>query len=272
MAHAVAHAIENPADNAADYKAGSPITHAAKLKGNLLIVHGTGDDNCHYQGTERLMEELIAKGKRFSVLPYPSRLRLLAWPMGLATFIKQRPGLLALLPPRLRALTKLAPDSPASPDLPERTPSTQPAARLRVGLVTGCVQRVFFGPVNHATARVLAAEGCDVLAPASQGCCGALALHAGEREQARAFARLRAAWPGVLMLAGGGLVLLLPPVAELPVFGYVSIALLLVGDAASPLVTTLGLWAIWIAAALTLITGYDYLRTGLRHMAEDGTP
>ena len=109
--------------------------------------------------------------------------------MGLATFIKQRPGLLALLPPRLRALTKLAPDSPASPDLPERTPSTQPAARLRVGLVTGCVQRVFFGPVNHATARVLAAEGCDVLAPASQGCCGALALHAGEREQARDFAR-----------------------------------------------------------------------------------
>jgi cardiolipin synthase len=49
----------------------------------------------------------------------------------------------------------------------------------------------------------------------------------------------------------------------------VAIALLLVGDGASPLVTTLGLWAIWIAAGLTLITGYDYLRTGLRHMAED---
>src|SRR5437763_726714 len=49
----------------------------------------------------------------------------------------------------------------------------------------------------------------------------------------------------------------------------VAIAFLLVGDAASPLVTTLGIWLIWIAAGLTLITGYDYLRTGLRHMAED---
>jgi cardiolipin synthase (CMP-forming) len=52
----------------------------------------------------------------------------------------------------------------------------------------------------------------------------------------------------------------------------VAIALLLVGDAASPLITELGLWAIWIAAGLTLITGYDYLRTGLRHMAEDTPP
>jgi putative heme-binding domain-containing protein len=62
-----------PADNPAGYRDGSPITHAGKLRGNLLLVHGTGDDNCHYQGTERLMEELIAKGKRFSVLPYPNR-------------------------------------------------------------------------------------------------------------------------------------------------------------------------------------------------------
>ena len=52
----------------------------------------------------------------------------------------------------------------------------------------------------------------------------------------------------------------------------VAIAFLLVGDAASPLVTTLGIWLIWLAAVLTLITGYDYLRTGLRHMAEDLPP
>jgi putative heme-binding domain-containing protein len=62
-----------PVDNSTGYRDGSPITHAGKLRGNLLLVHGTGDDNCHYQGTERLMEELIAKGKRFSVLPYPNR-------------------------------------------------------------------------------------------------------------------------------------------------------------------------------------------------------
>src|SRR5258708_3591296 len=52
----------------------------------------------------------------------------------------------------------------------------------------------------------------------------------------------------------------------------VAIAFLLVGDAASPAITHLGLWLIWIAAALTLVTGYDYLRTGLRHMAEDAPP
>lgn len=51
-----------------------------------------------------------------------------------------------------------------------------------------------------------------------------------------------------------------------------AIAFLLVGDAAAPIVTTLGLWLIWIAAVLTLITGYDYLRTGLRHMADDKAP
>ena len=62
-----------PSDNVAGYRDGSPITHAARLRGNLLLVHGTGDDNCHYQGTERLTEELIALGKRFVVLPYPNR-------------------------------------------------------------------------------------------------------------------------------------------------------------------------------------------------------
>jgi putative heme-binding domain-containing protein len=62
-----------PKENEAGYRDGSPITHAGKLRGNLLLVHGTGDDNCHYQATERLMEELIAKGKHFSVLPYPNR-------------------------------------------------------------------------------------------------------------------------------------------------------------------------------------------------------
>lgn len=62
-----------PADNAKGYRDGSPLTHAAKLRGNLLLIHGTGDDNCHYQGTERLMDALIAKGKHFSVLPYPNR-------------------------------------------------------------------------------------------------------------------------------------------------------------------------------------------------------
>ena len=62
-----------PEDNVVGYREGSPITHAHKLRGNLLLVHGTADDNGHYQGTERLMNELVAHGKHFTVLPYPNR-------------------------------------------------------------------------------------------------------------------------------------------------------------------------------------------------------
>ena len=60
---------------------------------------------------------------------------------------------------------------------------------MRVGLLTGCVQRLTFAHVNEATVRVLAAEGCEVVAPRTQGCCGALALHAGREPDARSFAR-----------------------------------------------------------------------------------
>ena len=61
--------------------------------------------------------------------------------------------------------------------------------RKRVGLLTGCVQSVLFSGVNAATARVLAAEGCEVIIPREQGCCGALMVHAGLEEQALDFAR-----------------------------------------------------------------------------------
>ncbi|UCC71984.1 MAG: S9 family peptidase [Gemmatimonadota bacterium] len=55
------------------YDQNSPVTFAHRLEGNLLIVHGTGDDNVHYQGTERLINALIAAGKQFTVMPYPNR-------------------------------------------------------------------------------------------------------------------------------------------------------------------------------------------------------
>src|SRR6202044_4027639 len=61
--------------------------------------------------------------------------------------------------------------------------------RRRVGILSGCVQQVFFPHVNAATARVLAAEGCEVVVPHDQPCCGALMLHSGLDEQAREFAR-----------------------------------------------------------------------------------
>ena len=62
-----------PQDNAEDYKEGSPITHAAGLKGNLLLVHGSGDDNCHYQGTEKLVNRLVELDKPFTMMAYPNR-------------------------------------------------------------------------------------------------------------------------------------------------------------------------------------------------------
>jgi dipeptidyl-peptidase 4 len=62
-----------PADNPGGYRDGSPISHAEGLRGNLLMIHGTGDDNCHYQNCERLVDRLIALNKPFSMLAYPNR-------------------------------------------------------------------------------------------------------------------------------------------------------------------------------------------------------
>ena len=62
-----------PQENKEDFIAGSPITHAKNLRGNLLYIHGTGDDNVHYQNAEMLINELIKHGKQFQVMPYPNR-------------------------------------------------------------------------------------------------------------------------------------------------------------------------------------------------------
>jgi dipeptidyl-peptidase-4 len=62
-----------PSDNAEGYRLGSPITFADKLEGELLLIHGTGDDNCHYQTTELLINELIKHNKPFSMFAYPNR-------------------------------------------------------------------------------------------------------------------------------------------------------------------------------------------------------
>lgn len=62
-----------PQGNPDGYAAGSPITHAANLRGDLLLIHGTGDDNVHYQNTEQLADVLIAHNKQFSIMAYPDR-------------------------------------------------------------------------------------------------------------------------------------------------------------------------------------------------------
>ncbi len=62
-----------PQEHPEEWKQSSPITFAQQLKGNLLMVHGTGDDNVHYQGTEMLVNSLVAANKPFTIMPYPNR-------------------------------------------------------------------------------------------------------------------------------------------------------------------------------------------------------
>jgi glycolate oxidase iron-sulfur subunit len=129
----------------------------------------------------------------FSTFTRPDRLRLLRGPLrayqksGLQTVLRAL-GVFKLLPKNLRAMEALLPQLSANEPTPEVTLALAPKRR-RVGLLLGCVQREFFQDVNAATARVLAAEGCEVVAPPEQSCCGALLVHSGEEEAALALAR-----------------------------------------------------------------------------------
>jgi len=146
----------------------------------------------HTRGVfDRLYRKMI-----FSLFPYPARLRAVAVPLLLYSklgiqWLVRATGLLRLLPRRIAALDALMPPLRVR-GLIRRLPArveAMGARRARVGLVSGCVQGVFFPRVNEATLRVLSAEGCEVVVPEDQGCCGALSLHAGREEESHAFAR-----------------------------------------------------------------------------------
>ena len=62
-----------PAENAKGYRDGSPISFADGLRGKLLIIHGSGDDNVHFQGNQRLINRLVELGKPFDFMEYPNR-------------------------------------------------------------------------------------------------------------------------------------------------------------------------------------------------------
>lgn len=62
-----------PQESMEDFVKGSPITYAKNLKGKLLYIHGTGDDNVHYQNAEMLINELVKNGKQFQMMAYPNR-------------------------------------------------------------------------------------------------------------------------------------------------------------------------------------------------------
>jgi glycolate oxidase iron-sulfur subunit len=137
---------------------------------------------------EKMYRRLI-----FSIFTNPERLRAMRLPLlmyqksGLQALLRNA-GVWRLLPKKLRAMEALLPKLPPSEAIPAVTPA-QGVQRRRVGLLLGCVQREFLPQVNTATARVLAAEGCEVVAPSAQPCCGALLVHAGEESAAVALAR-----------------------------------------------------------------------------------
>ena len=128
---------------------------------------------------ERPLSDRLLRGLLFRVLPYPGRMRAA---LRLAPL-----GHIAPMPKRFRPLVDIAPRWRGRGEVPTLTPATG-ATLARVGLLTGCVQSAVFPDVNAATARVLAADGFEVVAP-QQGCCGALSVHAGRLEEGKAFAR-----------------------------------------------------------------------------------
>jgi glycolate oxidase iron-sulfur subunit len=175
----------------------------------IEAARGWAEDDEHAGGTDggnpqrqllppRSRRDRAVRTAIFSLFPYPRRLRAAIAPLRAA----QRVGLTAAigrrevadrLPAELAAALRLAPDPPRGrgrrrTTLPQRVPATGPR-RAVVGMLTGCVQSVFYPQVNAATAAVLAAEGCDVIVPARQGCCGALSLHGGRGAEAIGLAK-----------------------------------------------------------------------------------
>ena len=144
----------------------------------------------------RSLPEFLYRQLIFSLFPYPNRLRpflalLVGYQkLGLQKLVRAT-GLLQRLSPRLAAMEAVLPQLSFS-GLRDNFPTVIPAQgekRYRVGVILGCVQRLFFSPVNEATVRVLTANGCEVVIPKTQGCCAALPHHQGQEAQAQALAR-----------------------------------------------------------------------------------
>ena len=139
-------------------------------------------------GSTRIFRKAV-----FSLFTNPGLLRILSVPLwvyqrsGLQA-LARGVGLLKLLPKRLQSMESLLPRISLRSGVGSRVAAAG-QQRRRVGMMLGCVQRVFLDRVNAATARVLAAEGCEVIIPENQPCCGALMIHAGEERQALELAR-----------------------------------------------------------------------------------
>lgn len=159
---------------------------------------------------ERSFADRLFRSALMALVPYPQRMRIAMLPVvvfgGIVRAVgralmapgeeindvrQKQPSAEPTLMQRIAATLALSP--PVSlfsmfRKLPEQTPAVG-ESRMRVAVLTGCVQRLSFDDVNRATINVLTAEGCSVAVPGRQGCCGALPLHAGGIEQARRLAK-----------------------------------------------------------------------------------
>jgi glycolate oxidase iron-sulfur subunit len=145
----------------------------------------------------RSWQEKVLRKFIFSVFPYPNRLKVLLAPLipyqklGLQKLIRKSGLLNFLLPKQIAAMESVLPEISSeafSSSYPEVMP-VQGQKRYRVGMILGCVQRMFLPEVNAATIRVLTANGCEVVIPKLQGCCGALSHHQGQEAQTQDLAR-----------------------------------------------------------------------------------
>jgi len=160
---------------------------------NKLIEATRPQIERHYK---RSFSDRLFRSFLFSLFPHPARLRAMLPLLWLyqkigATRLLRSQALSRLIPSRLLGMEAVIP--PVSLGALRSRPATftpaQGTRRRRVGLLLGCVQRVFFDPVNAATMRVLTAEGCDVVVPPGQGCCGALCIHSGREDEGLKYAR-----------------------------------------------------------------------------------
>ena len=144
------------------------------VKYDLLVNRARAEIETRYQ---RPRLERLKRATIFHTFPYHRRMRALIPLLPFAAIGRKIP--------KLRELTRLAPDRPPRiAPIPELVGSGK-----RVGFLQGCVQRAYFPHVNAATVAVLAAEGYEVFSPAEPGCCGSLELHAGEADRAERRAR-----------------------------------------------------------------------------------
>jgi glycolate oxidase iron-sulfur subunit len=141
---------------------------------------------------QRLLRRLVFR----ELFPYAWRMEQLFYALrwyqrlGIQALLR-RLRVFSLLPSRLKDMEAMLPPLPKRPftrSVPELVHGQPPATR-RTAFFTGCVMNLFYADVHHATGRVLQINGCDVWTPRSQVCCGALHMHAGERELAKQLAR-----------------------------------------------------------------------------------